>query len=149
MTKREIQKLLSMGEALKAVEHCFKLQAEGKVIAPPKLYLDLPQYQGDFRAVPAYIEWSAGLKWVSVYANAPRYNLPTMMVIIVLCGPNTDCPLAIMDGTYITKIRTGAAGGVAVKYLARRDSSVIGMVGADMQAETQLLTPDLPKGLEV
>jgi len=149
--RSEIEELLSMGEALKAVEHAFRLSAEGKAIMPPKLYLNLPDYHGDFRAMPAYIDGSAGLKWVCVYPNNRGQNLPTVMAIIILCNPSTGCPLAIMDGTYITSMRTGAAGGVAVKYLARKDSSVIGMVGAGMQAETQLLAISevLPKIEEV
>jgi len=139
LAKREIQELLSIDEALKAVEYAFKLKAGGRVIMPPKLYLNLPQYQGDFRAMPAYIDGMAGVKWVSGYPNNSRYNLPSVMATIILCDPKTGCPLAIMDGTYITTLRTGAAGGVAVKYLARRDSSIIGMVGAGVQARAQLL----------
>ena len=151
LNRCEIENLLSMGEVVRAIEHAFKLQAEGRAIMPPKLYLELPEYQGDFRAMPAYIDGSAGIKWVSVYPNNWRYNLPTVIAIIILCDPNTGCPLAIMDGTYITAMRTGAAGGVAVKYLARKDSSVIGMIGAGMQARTQLLAirEVLPKIEEV
>lgn len=135
----EIEELLSMGEALKAVEHSFRLKAEGGTIMPPKLYLDLPQCKGDFRAMPVYIDGSAGVKWVSVYPDNWRQNLPSIVATIILCDPNTGYPLSIMDGTYITNVRTGAAGGIAVKYLARRDSSVIGFIGAGMQAKTQLL----------
>lgn len=134
-----IEDLLNMEEVLKAVEHSFKLEAEGSVHAPPKLYLDLPQYQGDFRAMPAYIDGSAGMKWVSVYPDNRRRELLSVVATIILCDPVTGYPLAIMDGTYITDMRTGAAGGVAVKYLARRDSSIIGIIGAGVQARTQLL----------
>jgi alanine dehydrogenase len=137
--RSEIEELLSMGEALKAVEHSFRLNTEGGTIMPPKLYLNLPQYQGDFRTMPVYIDGSAGMKWVSVYPDNWKQNLPSIVATIILCDPNTGYPLAIMDGTYITNIRTGAAGGVAVKYLARRDSSVIGFIGAGAQAKTQLL----------
>jgi len=106
---------------------------------PPKLYLNLPEYHGDFRAMPAYIDGSAGLKWVCVYPNNRERDLPSVMAMIILCDPATGYPLAIMDGTYITNMRTGATGGIAVKYLAKKDSSVIGMIGAGMQAKTQLL----------
>jgi alanine dehydrogenase len=136
---REIEELLSMSEALKAVEQSFRLQIEGKTIMPPKIYLNLPEYQGDFRAMPAYVDGTAGVKWVSVYPSNWKYNLASVMGIIILCDPNTGCPLAIMDATYITNIRTGAAGGLAVKHLARRDSTVIGFIGAGVQAKTQLL----------
>lgn len=136
---REIKELLSMGEALKAVEQSFRLQTEGKTIMPPKLYLNLPQYQGDFRAMPAYVDGAAGMKWVSVYPDNWRQSLPSIVATIILCDPSTGYPLAVMDATYITNIRTGAAGGVAVKYLARKDSTIIGFVGAGIQAKTQLL----------
>ena len=134
----EVEHLLSMSEVLKAVELAFKLKTEGRTVMPPKLYLDLTEYQGDFRAMPAYIDGSVGIKWVSVYPDNWKYGLPSVIAVIVLCDSHTGLPLAIMDGTYITDMRTGAAGAVAVKYLARKDSSVIGMIGAGRQAETQL-----------
>ncbi len=65
-------------------------------------------------------------------------NLPTVMALIILISPETGAPVAIMDGTYLTDVRTGAAGGIAAKYLARKDSKVIGLVGAGNQAKTQL-----------
>lgn len=149
--QRDVKELLSMSETLKAVENAFKLKAQGKAIMPCKLYLELPQYNGDFRAMPAYIDGSTGMKWVSVYPNNRNFNLPAVIAMILLCDTHTSYPLAIMDGTYITAMRTGAAGGIAVKYLAKKDSSVIGMIGAGEQAETQLLAINeiLPKIKEV
>jgi len=139
LSRGEIEQQLSMKEVLEVVENAFKLKAQGKAIMSCKIYLELPEYHGDFRAMPAYIDGSAGMKWVSVYPDNRRYNLPTVMALIILCDPNTSYPLAIMDGTHITNMRTGAAGGIAVKYLARKDSSVVGMIGAGKQAEAQLL----------
>lgn len=139
LSREEIEKQLSMTEVLEVVENAFKLKARGEAIMPCKIYLDLPQYHGDFRAMPAYIDGSAGMKWVSVYPDNRRYNLPAVMALIILSDPNDSYPLAIMDGTHITNMRTAAAGGVAAKYLARKNSSVIGMIGAGKQAETQLL----------
>jgi alanine dehydrogenase len=139
LSRREVEQLLGMTEVLEVVENAFKLKAQGKAIMPCKIYLDLPEYHGDFRAMPAYIDGSAGMKWVSVYPENRQYNLPAVMAMIILCDPNDSYPLAVMDGTYITNMRTGAAGGIAVKYLARKSSSVIGMAGAGKQAEAQLL----------
>jgi alanine dehydrogenase len=118
--RSEVEKLLTMREALRAVELSFKFEAEGEVVMPPKLYLDLPRYHGDFRAMPAYVNGVAGIKWVSVFPNNPNHNLPSVMASIVLSDPSTGRALAFMDGTYITSMRTGAAGGVAVQYLARK-----------------------------
>jgi alanine dehydrogenase len=149
--QNDVKELLNMGETLEAVENGFKLKARGQAIMPCKIYLELPEYNGDYRAMPAYIDGSAGMKWVSVYPNNHNYNLPAVIAMIILCDPNNSYPLAIMDGTYITSMRTGAAGGIAVKYLAKKDSSVIGMVGVGEQAETQLLAINevLPKIEEV
>jgi alanine dehydrogenase len=151
LSRRDIEGLLSISETLTVVERAFRLHAEGKTTMIPKLYLDLPQYRGDFRAMPAYIDGSAGIKWVSVYPNNVKHNLPSVIATIILCDPDTGSPLAVMDGTHITNMRTGAAGGIAVKYLARKDSSVVGFVGAGMQARTQLLAISkvLPKIKEV
>ena len=138
--KRDIEGLLGMSEVLKAVERAFVLKARGEAIMPPKIYLDLPEYHGDFRAMPAYVDGAAGLKWVSVYPdNTTKHGLPTVIGLIVLSDPNNSYPLAIMDGTYITGMRTGAAGGVAVKYLACRNTRVVGIIGAGKQARTQLM----------
>ena len=130
--------LLSVDEAIEAVERSFMLAARGETVMPPKLYLDLPRYEGDFRAMPAYIDGMAGIKWVSVHPGNPGRHLPTVQALIVLNDPATGRMLAIMDGTYITTLRTGAAGAVAVKYLARKDSRVIGIIGAGQQGKTQL-----------
>lgn len=139
LTRAQTQELLTMKETLELVEYAFRLYGEGKVVMPPKLYLDDPTNLGDFRAMPAYIDGNVGLKWVSVFPENWRRDLPTVLATIILSDPENGCPLAVMDGTYITEMRTGAAGGVAAKYLARRNSSVVGVIGSGVQARTQLL----------
>jgi alanine dehydrogenase len=134
-----ISELISMREALEVTERAFRLRASGQTVMPPKLYLELAAYGGDFRAMPAFIDGAAGLKWVSVYPENQQRGLPTVMATIILSDPASGRTLAVMDGTFITNLRTGAAGGVAVKYLARKDTSVIGLVGAGAQARSQLL----------
>lgn len=150
LDEAEVSELINISEAIEQVEKAFKLYALGQCVMPPKLYLDLPQYNGDFRAMPTYIDGIAGLKWVCVYPNNPGKNIPTVLATILLSDCTTGEPLALMGGTYLTSLRTGAAGGVAVKYLARKDSSVIGLIGAGAQARTQLaainqVRPDIQK----
>jgi len=141
LTARDVEKLLKMEECFSAVESSFRAYGEGKVILPPKLYLTLPQEIGDFRAMPAYLESPkrCGMKWVSVHPRNRAFSLPSVMGMIILNDAGTGFPLAVLDGTLITKMRTGAAGAVAAKYLARKDSEVLGLVGCGAQAETQLL----------
>ncbi len=140
LREKEIGELLSMREAIAAVEEAFRQKGEGRVQMPPKSYIFFPKYAGDFRVMPAYLEGSeeAGVKVVNVHPENPRRGLPSIMATILLLDPATGMPVVLMGGTLITAIRTGAAGGVAAKYLARKESRVVGMVGAGVQARAQL-----------
>ena len=137
---KTIKRLVGMKEAIKAIEEVFKYFGDGEVQMPSKLYLHLDKYNGDFRAMPAYIEGlkSCGIKWVNVHPGNKKKDLPTVMAIIILSDPRNGFPLCVMDATYATALRTAAAGGVAAKYLARKDSRRIAMVGCGVQAKTQL-----------
>ena len=81
---------------------------------------------------------TAGVKVVNVHPANREKGLPTVMATIVLNDPKTGAPLAIMDGTYITILRTGAAGAVAAKYLARKNSEKAAIIGAGVQGRIQL-----------
>ena len=131
-----------MDEVIEAVELAFKEKGLSRVQLPPKQYLFYEKYNGDLRIMPSYLEESniSAVKIVNAHPNNPaKYNLPAVMATIMLVDPKSNEPLAIMGGTWITAMRTGAAGGVAAKYLARWDSKVIGIVGAGVQARTQLM----------
>ncbi|MFB6075179.1 MAG: ornithine cyclodeaminase family protein [Haloarculaceae archaeon] len=126
-----------------AVEDAFASYARGDVIMPAKSYVDLPQYNGDFRSMPAYVDagdWdAAAVKWVNVHPDNPReYDLPTVLGTVIYSDPRNAFPLALLDGTHVTRKRTGAAAAVATDYLARADATSMGLVGAGTQAYTQL-----------
>lgn len=139
---KDVKPLLSMDEVMEVVEEAFRQKGLGKVQMPPKMYLFYKKYNGDLRVMPSYLpelEVSA-VKVVNVHPDNPlKHKLPTVMATIILIDPKTGYPVAVMDGTLITDMRTGAAGGVAAKYLARKDSKVVGMIGAGRQARTQLM----------
>ncbi|MDY6958385.1 MAG: alanine dehydrogenase [Halobacteriota archaeon] len=133
----DVKRCADIGAVLKACEFAFGEYGEGRAIMPPKEYINLPK--GDFRAMPSFINGAVGLKWVCVYPDNPtKKNLPTVMGVVILCDPDTGYPISVMDGTLITQLRTGASAGVASKYLARKDSKSIGLVGCGAQAHTQL-----------
>ena len=95
---------------------------------------------------------TAGVKWIpSMPENPQKRGLPRACAIIILSDPHTGLPLAVMDCTVISAMRTGAAMGVAAKYLARKHSAVLGLVGAGVQNRTQLLAMSrvLPQLTEV
>ncbi|WP_158855354.1 ornithine cyclodeaminase family protein [Halorhabdus sp. CUG00001] len=138
-----VKSVIEIGDVVDAVEAAFVAEARGNAQMPAKSYVDLPQYGGDFRSMPAYLDTGefegAAVKWVNVHPDNPAdHDLPTVMGTIVYTDPETGFPLAILDGTTITRLRTGAAAAVATKYLAREDASSLGLVGAGQQAYTQL-----------
>ncbi len=140
LTAREVPALIDLRAALRLVRAAFRLHGQGRTQMPAKLYITIPEHDGDLRAMPAYIAAmrACGLKWVNVHPRNRRRGLPTVMATMLLSDPATGFPLAIMDGTYITKLRTGAAGGVAVDVLARRDASTAALIGCGAQAQQQL-----------
>ncbi len=140
LNRKEIIKLVDVRQAIRSVEEAFRECARHKTQMPAKVYLDLAKYKGDFRAMPAYVAKSNAcvLKWVNVHRDNPKKGLPTVMAVMILSDPKTGFPLAIMDGTYATGLRTAAAGAVAAKYLANKDSCCVGLLGCGVQARMQL-----------
>ncbi len=145
----DVSTCADLAEIVDAVEGAFGAYARGNVQMPAKSYIDLPQYDGDFRSMPAYIDargsagerdWEgAGIKWVNSHPKNPaRHDLPTVMGTMIYSDPETAFPLAIMDGTTLTRLRTGAAAAVATAHLARTDAHSLGLVGAGVQAHAQL-----------
>ncbi|MFD1513097.1 ornithine cyclodeaminase family protein [Halomarina rubra] len=132
-----------MTDVIRAVEDAFAAYERGDAQMPAKSYIDLPKYNGDFRSMPAYLDagdWdAAGVKWVNVHTdNVEDHDLPTVMGTIIYSDPETAFPLAVMDGTTVTRLRTGAAAAVATDHLAVEDASSLGIVGAGVQSYSQL-----------
>ncbi|CAG0988621.1 MAG: alanine dehydrogenase [Candidatus Methanoperedens sp.] len=141
LNRKEVESLLDMKGTLKVVEEAFRQHGLKKVQMPSKLYLYFKNHNGDLRTMPAYLEEQdiAGVKIVNVHPDNPKIGLPTVMALMILNSTETGAPLAIMDATYLTDMRTGAAGGVAVKYLSRKNAKTVGFVGTGNQARSQLL----------
>ena len=139
----DVDRNADMAEVIVAVEEAFAAYEAGRVRMPAKSYIDLPEYDGDFRSMPAYMasgEWdAAGIKWVNSHTNnVDAHGLPTVMGTMIYSDPETAFPLAVMDGTTLTRKRTGAAAAVATDHLAVDDASSLGIVGAGVQSYTQL-----------
>lgn len=138
----DLRKLLDMNDVLTAVETAFRLRGLGRVQMPPKMYVFFEKYNGDIRCMPSYIEdlSISAVKIVNVHPDNPKkHHMRTVMATLVLIDPVTGAPIAVMDGSHITDMRTGAASGVASKYLARKDARNLGIIGAGTQSRTQLL----------
>ena len=126
---------------MEKVELAFKEKGLKRVQMPAKIYVFYRKYDGDLRVMPSYLEELdvSAVKIVNSHPeNRVKYGLPTVMAVVILVNPKNGFPLAIMGGKTLTDMRTGAAGGIAAKYLARKNSKIVGMVGAGAQARTQL-----------
>jgi hypothetical protein len=136
---KEIEKILTMEIAIPAVERAFAAHGRGEAVMPPKLYLPLEKYAGDFRAMPSLLGDAVGVKWVNMHPENPkRFSLPAVMGVYILSDPETAFPLAVMDGTRLTAFRTGAAAAVASKHLAVKSPATVGFIGCGVQARKLL-----------
>ncbi|MEM0371842.1 MAG: alanine dehydrogenase [Ignisphaera sp.] len=138
LSDKDVADIMDMSRVVELIEIVFREKGLKRVQMPPKVYLFFDKYQGDLRAMPAYLESLdiAGVKLVNSHPMNPNlYNLPTVMATILLFDPKTGRPLCIMNGTLITGARTGAAAAVATKYLANPDATSIGIIGAGFLAK--------------
>ncbi|HLY08405.1 MAG TPA: ornithine cyclodeaminase family protein [Planctomycetota bacterium] len=136
---KDLEKILTMDMAIAAVERAFAAHGRGEAVMPPKLYLPLEKFGGDFRAMPALLGDVAGVKWVNMHPENPkRFHLPAVMGVYLLSDPETAFPLAVMDGTRLTAFRTGAAAAVASRHLAVKQPATIGFIGCGTQARSIL-----------
>jgi alanine dehydrogenase len=139
----DVRAYADLPAVIDAVAEAFAADWRGDTIMPAKAYIDLPEYNGDFRSMPAYVhagDWdAAAVKWVNVHTDNPTdHDLPTVLGTLIYSDPETAFPLAVMDGTVLTQRRTGAAAAVATDHLAVADADSLGLVGAGVQSYTQL-----------
>jgi N-[(2S)-2-amino-2-carboxyethyl]-L-glutamate dehydrogenase len=130
------------------IEEVISLHDKKDYVLPTKSSLrwggiDAETTSGRINSMPGFIGGrfqSSGIKWISSAPNNPfKYNLPRAAGLIILNNPETLLPEVVMDGTLISAMRTGAVSGVVTKHLAKKDSSVLGLVGAGVQNRTQLM----------
>src|SRR5438445_1381190 len=118
---------VAMPEIIERLEAAFRELGEGRVEMPPKPGIHPGPAGSDnfIHAMPASIPalGAAGVKWVSGFPGNPRLGLPYVSGLLILNDSETGLPKAVMDATWITAMRTGAATAVAVKRLARRDAA--------------------------
>ena len=144
LSEREIAATgIGMPQAIEVVETVLALHAHGQVILPSKIVLDLDEKRhGRINAMPAWVGGEinlCGIKWIAGFPNNPvRHGLPRANGLIVLNDPETGLPLAILEGTRISALRTGAVTGVGAKYLANPGSRTLALIGAGVQSRTQL-----------
>ena len=146
ITAEQVKSLLDMPTVIEIVERVYRSHGEGKIIMPPKLTLDLgegqpwPPYKAYINAMPAYLGYAdiAGIQWGGSFMENSKIGLPSNTAMIFLINPKNGAFVAVMEGATITTLRTAAATAVCAKYLARKNSSVLGIIGAGVQGRMHL-----------
>lgn len=139
---------LTVGEAVPLIEESFRAHGRGEFENPPKPGVH-PLPDAFIHAMPGYLprQGVAGVKWISSFSSNHHHQVPTVMGLIVLNDVDTGGPRAVMEGGWITAVRTAAVSAVAAKFLARADARVVGLVGAGVQgyAHTLAMREVLPR----
>lgn len=140
LSRRDVAALLSLDECIAAVEQAFKSHAEGRSLPPG--VLGIRAHDGGFHIKAAGLELARPYFAAKVngnfFQNKQRFGMPNIQGVIALCDAENGYPLAVMDSIEISILRTGAATGVAAKYLARPDATVATISGCGNQGRISL-----------
>ncbi|UCD74558.1 MAG: hypothetical protein JSV91_12310 [Phycisphaerales bacterium] len=141
LTKSDVMKVLDMKSTMDIVERAFAELHGGSALMPQRTPIPVPDHHGLALFMPALIKemGALGAKVVTVYPdNPPKYGLPTVLGVIILLDVQTGEPIAMMDGGFLTAMRTGSVSGIATKYMANPDAKIGAILGSGVQARTQV-----------
>lgn len=141
LDRTTIRELLTMEECIDLVEKAFAELSGGTAVMPQRIAVAYPEQNGWYAFMPAQLKGmgALGIKAVTVYPQNPaKHNLPSTLATIILLDARTGQAVSVMDGGYLTAMRTGAVSGAATRLLARRDARVAGILGTGVQARAQL-----------
>jgi len=138
LSEADVRTLLSMPELIDAMQTALEAFSAGRVNQPVRTVIQAPD--GVFASMPAYVNAPAamGAKLVTVFHGNESKGLPTHLATIVLLDPETGGLLAILDGRFITEVRTAAVSAVAARYLAGEQARVLAIIGSGVQARSHL-----------
>lgn len=138
----EVRKALPMGETIEAMKRAYASLSDGRAAAPLRTRLPIPPHEGLSLFMPAYVQTDAGealaVKIVSLFPENPKRGLAYIQAAVLVLEADSGRALALLEGSSLTAIRTGAGSGAAIDLLARRDSKTVAIFGAGAQGRTQL-----------
>ncbi|ACA56249.1 ornithine cyclodeaminase family protein [Clostridium botulinum] len=151
LTAEDIKKVFTMKDAIEADKEAFRLYSTNKAEVPLRTNINIPKYNGTSLFMPGYIEEldTAGIKIVSVFPENVKLGKPAVPAQMILLDGKTGEVSAIMDGTYLTQLRTGASAGAATDILAKEDSKIGALIGTGGQALCQLEALLAARNLEI
>lgn len=140
LTRSQVRDLVSMSDAIALMKEAFAELSAGRTVSPLRTVIPLQDREADALFMPAFVPSmdALGLKSVNVFRNNPSRGLPAIHALVMLVDTETGQPAAIMDGSYLTALRTGAVSGAAADLLAREDSRTLTVIGAGAQGVTQI-----------
>lgn len=140
LSEKEVRGLIQIDELIGALEQAHVQYSAGKAVMPVRLVVPLPQIQGRITSMPGYLgeDKALGMKVVTYFQDNPKQGLPAILATIMLFSSDTGKMIAVMDGTYITTIRTACASAMATKVLANAETPVLGILGAGVQARAHI-----------
>jgi len=140
LSKADVQRAITMREAIEVVKDAFAQLSTGQATVPLRTPLEVPKREGVVLFMPAYLASSGGLgaKVVSVFPHNAELDLPIIHAVVILVDSGSGQPQALLDGTYLTALRTGAVSGAATDFLARPEARTVAIFGAGAQGRTQL-----------
>jgi ornithine cyclodeaminase/alanine dehydrogenase-like protein (mu-crystallin family) len=140
ITDDEVRRALTMPEAIRAVKETYIQLSTGQARVPARTSLEIPEFRTTALVMPAFLPRTKrlGLKLISLCEDNPSRGLPLIQAVAILMDAELGTPLAVMDASYLTAVRTGAASGVATDVLAAKDARVAAIFGAGVQGKTQL-----------
>jgi alanine dehydrogenase len=151
LSKNDVANVLTMSDTIGILEQAFTDLSNGKAIMPQRTPIPSSDNNGVALFMPAYLKGMGafGAKVVTVFKdNLPKYNLPTVLGTIILLDEKTGSPLALIEGGYLTAMRTGAVAGLATKYLARKDAKIHTLFGTGGMARTNAISIDCVRNIE-
>jgi len=140
LSEKQVQSLLESDELIAALSQAHIQYSTGKAVMPVRLVVPLPDIQGRITSMPGYLteDQALGMKVVTYFQNNPQRNIPAILATIMLFSAETGKMIAVMDGAYITAIRTACASALATKALANPETPILGILGAGVQARAHI-----------
>jgi len=136
LSEKQVRSLIDIDELIASLEQAHIQYSTAKAVMPVRLVVPLPQIQGRITSMPGFLKQdkALGMKVVTYFQENPKRGLPAILATIMLFSAETGKMIAAMDGSYITAIRTACASAMATKALANRETVVLGILGAGVQA---------------
>lgn len=140
ISTKDIKSSVNISEIIPVIKDAFEQLSAGKAVVPIRTNIPFKDEGCDALVMPAYLPDSdlVGVKLITLVESNPKNGLPLAHALITVMDAKNGLPLAILDGEYLTALRTGAASGVATDLLARKNSQTVAIFGAGVQGRTQL-----------